>query len=68
MTFYVFVRLEGVEDFVKWTKNTNEEPPALLKNKVRVCFPRYNGFTMLGVDEDLWFKIREIFDNSEKCN
>lgn len=68
MTFYVFVRLEAVEDFVKWTKDPDVEPDASWKNKVRVCFPRFSGFTMMGIDEDLWFKIRETFDSSEKCN
>jgi len=68
MTFHVFVRLEAVEEFIKWTKNPDEEPQLTLKNKVRVCFPRFSGFTMMGIDEDLWFKIRETFDNSDRCN
>ena len=67
MNFFVFVRLESVDEFLEWTKDPSVEAPESLKLKVRICFPRVAGFTMIGVDKDLWFNIRDNFDNASKC-
>lgn len=67
MNFFVFVRLESVDEFLKWSKDPSVEPSDSLKLKVRICFPRFSGFTMIGVSEDLWFNIRDNFENSGKC-
>lgn len=68
MNFFVFVRLESVDEFLEWTKDPSVEPSDSLKLKVRICFPRFSGFTMIGVDKDLWFNIRDNFENSSKCS
>lgn len=68
MNFFVFVRLESVDEFISWARDNSTEVPESLKLKVRTCFPKFPGFTMIGVNEDLWFKIRDNFENADKCS
>ncbi len=68
LNFFVFVRLESVDEFLEWTKDVTKEPSNELKHKVRICFPKFPGFTMVGVGEDLWKTIRRVFENSSKCS
>jgi len=68
MNFFVFVRLDAVDEFISWTRDTSVEASESLKLKVRICFPRFSGFTMIGISEDLWFTIRDNFTEASKCS
>jgi len=68
MNFFVFVRVEMLEEFLEWGKDITQEPSQQLKHKVRICFPHhFTGFTMLGVDRDTYQAVLDKFNEPLKC-